>query len=318
MSDAPRPKRSWLSFGLFGWEMITSIFGAIRRPSQSVIIPTLEPPVESNRTDDINEDAEKGVNLERRRRSGTAIVTLFLLLTAAAGVAFQWIYWTDSGNNLLLGGTLALLLGCFGAGLVFHAHGLMIHREATDPREVLPSAPDEREETYDAFSGGKFEVERRTLLSWLVLAGLASAAAAVVSFFRSLGTPPGVTLFDTIWKRDQRLMTAENKPISVGSLQPGDMVVVFPEDQVGSEHAQTVLIRVEEYKLKMPAERSDWAPGGYVAYSRVCTHAGCVVGLYEKTVCQLLCPCHQSTFDVLRAAYPTGGRAVRALEKLPL
>ena len=89
-------------------------------------------------------------------------------------------------------------------------------------------------------------------------------------------------------------------------------VTVFPEGSIGDEKAQTVLIRVKEQLLRLPEDRADWAPMGYLAYSRVCTHAGCPVGLYEAESHLLLCPCHQSTFNVLEAAQPTGGPAARA------
>ncbi|MGC1228167.1 MAG: Rieske 2Fe-2S domain-containing protein, partial [Candidatus Sulfotelmatobacter sp.] len=107
-------------------------------------------------------------------------------------------------------------------------------------------------------------------------------------------------------------------PVSVNALQPGNFMVVFPENSIGDERAQTVLIRVNEKFLRLPSNRANWAPMGYVAYSRVCTHAGCSVGMFESTTDQLMCPCHQSTFDVLRAARPTGGPAARALPQLPL
>jgi ubiquinol-cytochrome c reductase iron-sulfur subunit len=106
--------------------------------------------------------------------------------------------------------------------------------------------------------------------------------------------------------------------VSLSTLQPGSTVTVFPEDQIGDERAQTVLIRVKEELLQMPEDRTSWVPGGYVAYSRVCTHAGCPVGEFQAEQSILLCPCHQSTFDVLRAAAPTGGPAARALPQLPL
>jgi ubiquinol-cytochrome c reductase iron-sulfur subunit len=143
-------------------------------------------------------------------------------------------------------------------------------------------------------------------------------AAIVISLFRSLGQPPGSSLFTRVWKQGQRLTGLDGTPITVNALQPGSSMVVFPEESVGDEKSQTVLIRVREELLQLPKDRADWAPMGYVAYSRVCTHAGCPVGVFESTTDLLMCPCHQSTFDVLRAAQPTSGPADRPLPQLPL
>jgi ubiquinol-cytochrome c reductase iron-sulfur subunit len=68
----------------------------------------------------------------------------------------------------------------------------------------------------------------------------------------------------------------------------------------------------------LPGERAAWAPEGCVGYSKICTHAGCPVGLYRSEAHQLLCPCHQSTFDVLRGAVPVFGPAARPLPQLPM
>jgi ubiquinol-cytochrome c reductase iron-sulfur subunit len=64
--------------------------------------------------------------------------------------------------------------------------------------------------------------------------------------------------------------------------------------------------------------RENWAIDGVVAYSKLCTHTGCPVGLYQAEAGLLLCPCHQSTFDVLDGARPVFGPAARALPQLPL
>jgi len=114
------------------------------------------------------------------------------------------------------------------------------------------------------------------------------------------------------------LMTAEGKPVKVGDLELNSLILVYPENSLGSEKAQTVLLRVDPALIQMPPERANWAPNGNLAYSRVCTHAGCSVGLFETTAHLLLCPCHQSTFDVLRCAQPTGGPAARPLPQLPI
>ncbi|HEX2025505.1 MAG TPA: Rieske (2Fe-2S) protein [Actinomycetota bacterium] len=87
---------------------------------------------------------------------------------------------------------------------------------------------------------------------------------------------------------------------------------------MGSADSQAVLIRVEPDLLQLDSERMAWTPNGHVAYSKVCTHAGCPVGLYDREEQHLVCPCHQSTFDVLRGAEPVSGPAVRPLPQLPL
>lgn len=262
-------------------------------------------------------DRKMDVDSRSRERWGTLWVGLLFLISLAAGIAFMVVYWT-SADIFPLGITLAIFFGAFGWALVLHAHLLMRQREATEEREPLPSPQPEREALFKDLRESKHEVQRRSLLKWMVAGVVGVFAAMFVSVLRSLATPPEPTLYNNIWKRGQRLMTIDGKPMTVNSLEVGATNTVFPEDSIGSEDGQTVLIRVDERLLDMPRDRVNWAPSGYVAYSRVCTHAGCSVGLYETTTCMLLCPCHQSTFDVLRAAKPTSGPAARPLPQLPL
>ena len=58
--------------------------------------------------------------------------------------------------------------------------------------------------------------------------------------------------------------------------------------------------------------------GDYYAYSKICTHLGCPASLYEQQTNRLLCPCHQSQFDMLHYARPIFGPAARALPQLPI
>ncbi|MBA3431839.1 MAG: Rieske (2Fe-2S) protein [Actinobacteria bacterium] len=106
-------------------------------------------------------------------------------------------------------------------------------------------------------------------------------------------------------------------------MKPSDVpaegiATVFPEGHVGVSDGQTVLVRVDPDLLDLPEGRSEWTPEGVLAYSKICTHVGCAVGLYRSEAQELLCPCHQSTFDVLRGAVPTFGPAARPLPQLPL
>lgn len=253
----------------------------------------------------------------RRRGWGTLLVGCAFGIGMAAGVAFLFVYWTGGGNTLL-GGMLAISLAGFGGALIFCAHWLVREKQAVELREKMTSSNLQREGAFEDYCAGAQDIQRRGVLKWMVAAGMGLFGGVFISLLRSLGPNPSDALFTTVWRRGQRVVTADGKPVTVVSLETGSAIMVFPETSIGSEKTQTVLIRVQEQLLQLPKDRTGWTPMGYVAYSRVCTHAGCPVGLYESESHLLLCPCHQSTFDVLRGAVPTAGPAARPLPQLPL
>lgn len=273
--------------------------------------------IRSARMGDRNLTLERETNLFRRKNWGTFLAVLSFAAAFCSGVGFLFIYWSG-GSNQALGGCLAGFFGLLAVGLVIHAHLLAVHKEATEPRKPLESPPEEQAAAADAFRSGELELQRRGMLKWMTAIGLGTVAVMVVSLLRSVMSNPLEDLYEAVWTRGQRLTTGDGQPVKAGDLSAGNTAIVFPENKVGLEKAQTVLIRVDPRLLKLPSDRADWAPLGYLAYSRVCTHAGCPVGMYEKTAHLLMCPCHQSTFAVLRAAQPTGGPACRALPQLPL
>ena len=74
-----------------------------------------------------------------------------------------------------------------------------------------------------------------------------------------------------------------------------------------------IRLRPEQLEDLQPrAGQEDFGYGDYVAYSKICTHAGCPVSLYEQETSRILCPCHQSQFDVTQGAKPVFGPATRA------
>ncbi len=261
-------------------------------------------------------DEERSANLQSRDKWGTGLVLLAFAAAVAGGIGFIVGYWTG-GSNRLLGGMLALFCGGMGVAAVVWAHFLTARTEAVGPREN-PSSAKDHEEAAATFRAGTTQIRRRALLVWMGAGGMGMLGAIVISMFRSLGASPDPGLYSTVWKRGQRLMTLDNKPVKADELMPGSTTIVFPENSIGSEKTQTVLVRVDPALLRLPKQRTGWAPMGNLAYSRVCTHAGCPVGMYEATSHQLMCPCHQSTFDVLSGAEPTGGPAARPLPQLPL
>jgi ubiquinol-cytochrome c reductase iron-sulfur subunit len=114
------------------------------------------------------------------------------------------------------------------------------------------------------------------------------------------------------------MVDVNGRLIRLETLQVGGTLTAFPEGAQQAGDSQVVLIRLNEGELRPRPGRETWSPRGYVAYSKVCPHVGCPVGLYQADTHELLCPCHQSTFDVLDGARPSFGPATRSLPQLPL
>ena len=214
---------------------------------------------------------------------------------------------------------LFLALGGIGAGLMLWATVLMAGiGEETQPREHGAPRHAERGASADAMLEGVDEIRRRRFLSRLLLAAAAGLGIAALFPIRSLGRAPRGSLFTTAWRSGAKLVDTGGDLVTRDTLEVGSFTTVFPEGDVGSADGQAVLVRVEPGQLRLPAERLADAPEGIVAYSKICTHAGCPVGLYLAETHQLRCPCHQSTFDVLDGANPVYGPAARALPQLPI
>lgn len=245
------------------------------------------------------------------------LVGAAFVLSILASLALAVVY-ARGGQPQLEGALLAVSFGALGAGIILWAQDLLIPEEIAEEREPEPSPPDVRAAAETALEVGGRQLTRRRALSRLLVGALGALGLAALFPIRSLGPGPGRSLFQTPWSRGARLVDEEGHPVRAGDLDVGSVVTVFPEGFVGSPTAQTLLIRVEPGSLQLPTERLAWAPRGLVAYSKICTHAGCPVGLYHASTHRLLCPCHQSTFDVLRAATPVFGPASRPLPQLPL
>lgn len=242
---------------------------------------------------------------------------LFLIVATLAMIGSVVAYWTGGGNQLF-GGLVALGLASAGVGLIWWARTGMPDEVAVDERGEIASAQEDRTEVISEFTHGQTSVTRRRLLTFSFLAFAGGLGAAVLSMFRSFGPNPNETLTATSWKSGSRLVRADGTPIRAEDLRIGGVLTVYPEGNAGDPQAQTLLIHVRPDLLELPPDRRAWAPNGLVAYSKICTHAACPLGLYQEEQHLLLCPCHQSTFDVLTGARPTSGPATRPLPQLPL
>ncbi len=254
-----------------------------------------------------------------RRAEVTAAALLVLAVLAFAGFGAVYI---QGASNPWLGGTLGAGMLFFGAGTVVWGKYLMPRGPFEEERHLMAADPQQRADLVADFaSRGRVAVQRRGFLTKLLAAG--GAVMGVVLAFpllRSLGPKPGLTLYTTKWKKGSYLTTIYNQRLHVDDVAVGGIVTVFPEDDVGSAVSQTVLIRYQSggYAPTPFPERQSWGPHGYLAFSKVCTHAGCPVSLWEKQLGKLVCPCHQSMFIVADAAEPVFGPAPRPLPQLPL
>jgi ubiquinol-cytochrome c reductase iron-sulfur subunit len=244
------------------------------------------------------------------------VVASCFVLSIASGVSVLVVY-AAGGQTQLEGALLGLALGGVGAGLIVWGGDVLPHREVTEPRH-LQSSQAERERMEATLREGEEQIGRRTALVRLLLAAGGALGLAALFPIRSLGPSPGDTLVRTPWRSGTRLVTEGGDPLNANDLTVDSFVSVFPEGFVGSADGQAVLVRVDPAQLRLPPALVAGAPQGFVAYSKVCTHAGCPVGLYLAATHQLRCPCHQSTFDVLNGAEPVYGPAPRPLPQLPL
>ena len=183
---------------------------------------------------------------------------------------------------------------------------------------MLFRSSEEREAFAQDFYRSERDISRRSFLGRMLLAALGALGVAAIFPIRSLGPSPGRSLFTTSWRHGSRLVTSDGTPVVAADVNVGSLLTVFPEGHTDAADSQTVLIHVDPSAFSPPAGRETWSPEGYLAYSKICTHAGCPVGLYEQATNRLFCPCHQSVFDVLDAAKPLAGPATRPLPQLPL
>jgi ubiquinol-cytochrome c reductase iron-sulfur subunit len=238
-------------------------------------------------------------------------------LSATASFAFAVLY-VLGGHTQLEGVFLGLALAGLAVGLGLWGKAITPADPAVEEWEDPGAEPKERAEAVDALVREEVRLPRRRFL----LAGLGGALGALGLAFlfplRSLGPAVGRRLHETSWRPGSRLVTPDGEPVSADALDVGGVLTVYPEGAEAAPDSQVLLIRLEPGRYRPLPGREDWAPEDLVAFSKVCTHAGCPVGLYDADAHRLVCPCHYATFDVLDACRPVFGPARRALPQLPL
>jgi ubiquinol-cytochrome c reductase iron-sulfur subunit len=245
--------------------------------------------------------------------------TIVAIIVAGGGAVLAATATVLDAGNTWIGGGYAAAFGGLGWALVVWSHRLLAGEEVSEPRTPLDD-PEAARAAAAVLDAGERPIRRRRLLGGLFSGAAGLTGLAILAPLTGIGPGRTDVLRRTPWgePRGQRLVDADGAPIAVDDLAVGEVLTVFPEQAPDAADAQTVLVRLGDDVRLEPPGRSEWTAAGYVAYSQLCTHAGCPVGLYEATDRTLLCPCHQSAFDVTAGARPTMGPAARPLPQLPL
>jgi ubiquinol-cytochrome c reductase iron-sulfur subunit len=191
--------------------------------------------------------------------------------------------------------------------VVATAHRLLDEGPAEEARHDLGSLPEQLTEVESDLLA---PVTRRGVLVGAFGAALGALGLAALLPVASLGRSRRDAAA-SVWRAGVRLVDEAGRPIHRDALPVGGAVTVFPEGRMNEADAIVMLVRVD-------ANRADGSPDGYLAFSKICTHAGCPVGLFDGQTGVLTCPCHQSAFQTLEAARPIAGPAARPLPQLPL
>jgi ubiquinol-cytochrome c reductase iron-sulfur subunit len=243
----------------------------------------------------------------------------------------------------IIGLLLGLSVYAVGAGTIAYAKRLLPHETAVQQRHVGGSAEIDRVTTTAilADSGARSGIGRRSMIKRTagVGAGVLGAGVGVLALGGLVRNPwrggANAALWVTPWRSDngesvflrydaERLTLARPEDLAAGSI-----ATVFPYKRSWSETEAHKALRASDSPVMLIRLRPDQAAkvtartgqvgfnyGDFYAYSKICTHLGCPASLYEAQTARLLCPCHQSQFDMLEYAKPIFGPATRALPQL--
>lgn len=278
------------------------------------------------------------------KRAERTVYTLFYVSIAGSlGAVLAYMFFPIESGNLWdirlhtmfvgLGMTLSLL--AVGIGAVHWGKALMADHESIDERHPVPSDAETREKSVEVFALANEEsgFSRRSLVRNSLLGALIAFPLPGITLLRGLAPQdldPVTLLKHTMWDKGVRLARDTGGAGVGGAIRAADVTIgsvfhVVPENLGEASHvldekakAIVLLMRLDPKDLKESEERKGWSYDGIVAYSKVCTHVGCPVALYEQHTHHLLCPCHQSQFDVTDEAKVIFGPAKRPLPQLPI
>jgi len=278
---------------------------------------------------------------KKEKRAQRTVYTLFYLsiLGSVWAIAAYMLFPIESNdvgavrlNNMFigLGATLALL--GIGFGAVHWAKALMEDVELADERHKIGGNEVARAGAVKVFQDADREsgFTRRSVIRNSLIGALVVFPLPAIVLFRGWAPQdehPVELLSHTMWQKGTRLaLDPSGAPIKASDVTIGSAFHVIPEGLNELEHgrleqkakAAVLLMRLNPEDLNEDVNRTSWSYNGIVAYSKICTHVGCPVALYEQHTHHLLCPCHQSQFDVADHCKVIFGPAKRPLPQLPI
>ena len=290
-------------------------------------------PEHVHRSTDIDPKAAKRAERQTAILFGLSALGTLLLIYSYIFVSdetfiFIPVLGETNAHQFGLGMGMAIALFCIGAGAIHWAKTLMPDEEVIAHRHEFRSPDEDRAEFVKTVKEGAAGagLGRRPLIKRTLGAALGLSGLTPLLLLRDLGPLPKDDLTKTSWKAGTRLVTDPgDRPIKPADLEIGAVAQTLPEIATG-EHRKlsdvgkdaVLLIRLRPEEFNLDAERFSWTHEGIIAFSKICSHMGCAVALYEQQTKHLLCPCHQSTFDVTRAAKVIFGPAARPLPQLAL
>lgn len=278
--------------------------------------------------------------MKRAERFVYALFYLSILGSVFAVFAYMYFPIEESEpdsvrlNTLWIGLGIAFALLAIGIAAVHWGKAVMADKEGVDHRHPVRGTDETRARAIEIFKEANEEsgFSRRTLVRNGLIGALIAFPLPALALFRGLApmnTDPNNLLKHTMWKKGLRLTSDPHGiPIKAADLTIGSAFQVIPEGLVDlpeeemlneKAKASVLLVRLKPEDLKWSSpEREAWSYQGIVAYSKICTHVGCPVALYEQQTHHLLCPCHQSQFDITEQAKVIFGPAARPLPQLPI
>jgi ubiquinol-cytochrome c reductase iron-sulfur subunit len=259
---------------------------------------------------------------------GTVLLIVSYIFIPDDVFIFIPVMGNQNAHQLGLGLGMAISLFFIGMGAIHWAKTLMPDTEVVAQRHEFRSPDSDRKEFVEAVKSGAGAagLGRRSLIKKSLGAALGLSALSPLLLLRDLGPLPEKELEKTTWKSGTYLVTDPgNRRIKASDLEVGAVAQVLPEIE-DPEHRKlsdiakdaVLLIRLRPQEFNLEANKLAMTHDGIIAFSKICSHMGCAVALYEQQTKHLLCPCHQSTFDVTRGAKVIFGPSARPLPQLDI